>query len=140
VIDAARGTSFPLQERWLYFIFRLHEKYAYSHHDRLLAPTALARWSMKCGKCAKRIFHTSYSIFCAAKPREYPQREGEVAENQTRPNLSSGRAQGENLLHIHYNLFINTSFYTLETYDIIIVVIANQEQQDLFSLCMRRGK
>jgi len=53
-------------------------------HDRLLAPAALVCLIEWCGKCASRIFHTTYSIVCAAKLREHPVRESEESENQTR--------------------------------------------------------
>ena len=44
-----------------------------SHHDRLLAPAALARFSRCCRKCAKRIFHNTYFTF-ARRSRASTQR------------------------------------------------------------------
>src|SRR5215467_13246063 len=39
------------------------------HHARVLAPAALACLRVWCGTGASRLFHTTPSIVCAAKPR-----------------------------------------------------------------------
>src|SRR6266700_295020 len=44
------------------------------HHARLPAPAALAYFRMVCGTGASRLFHTPQYNFCAAKPREHPER------------------------------------------------------------------
>jgi hypothetical protein len=43
--------------------------------DLFLAPAALALYIVLCGKCVKRIFHTTQYTPCAAKPREHLVRE-----------------------------------------------------------------
>ncbi len=39
-------------------------------------------------KCAKRIFHTSPYLPCAAEPRKCPAREGKAVEHQTLSDLN----------------------------------------------------
>src|SRR6266567_1394551 len=70
---------------------RLRMRFKLNHHllwlfpSRSLARACGARLILVCCvENARSAFSTQHTIFCAAKPREYPAREGEDAENQTR--------------------------------------------------------
>ena len=62
------------------------------HHERWLAPVALACCILLCRRCASRIFDTTKYIVCAASPREHPAKEGEDGENWTHSNRSEAKA------------------------------------------------